>query len=603
MKKLFTLVLSIIIVSTAFAQYKAKKLEAIASSTTVQTSIVTNGDAKPATTDTLFNILPTEMATLYGFGAPWGFWSGQNEYGFSEFAEFFSNFQTGEINGMFLLAAKDYSGTAGDVITLKVWDAGVDTPGTVLYTQDLLISDIVATDGTPTFVDFITPVPITGDFYLGYEVFYIAPADTFAVYQAEDRSTTTMINTAYVFYGGGWNALDAVGLCSSWGVGALVYLEAPVVPMIWVNNTDWDAGTTDIGVPVNSGDVFAITNIGVGNLTITSATGIAGTEFSTNFNTGISLAPGDTSFFGFTYDPIDVGADNATFSIVSNGGNVDITLAGLVIAPGGMEGDFENIADFSLTMDPWTLLDVDGGTTWGVTGIDFLHSGEPMAFIAFNPASTTPAWTDASIQPHGGVRFGACFSTVTAEAPNDDWLISPQGTIAPAGQITMWVKSVTDTYGLERYNVGVSTTGTNPGDFTMFEATYAEAPVAAWTEVQYDLSAYAGQAVYVGIQCVSNDAFVFMVDDIVIDLAVDAKQVSNNVKINVYPNPTTGTLNITNAENAAVYVYNILGEVVASINNADASSTIDMSNLSEGTYIVKILTDDNVITKKINLIK
>ena len=88
------------------------------------------------------------------------------------------------------------------------------------------------------------------------------------------------------------------------------------------------------------------------------------------------------------------------------------------------------------------------------------------------------------------------------------------------------------------------------------------------------------------------------------DYFVSANKVNNNNDfISIYPNPTTGTLNITNAENAAVYVYNILGEVVASIDNADAFSTIDMSNLSEGTYIVKILTDKNVITKKINLIK
>ncbi len=88
------------------------------------------------------------------------------------------------------------------------------------------------------------------------------------------------------------------------------------------------------------------------------------------------------------------------------------------------------------------------------------------------------------------------------------------------------------------------------------------------------------------------------------DYFVSANNVNNNNDfISIYPNPTNGTLNITNAENAAVYVYNILGEVVASIDNADAFSTIDMSNLSEGTYIVKILTDKNVITKKINLIK
>ncbi|MFA5418423.1 MAG: T9SS type A sorting domain-containing protein, partial [Bacteroidales bacterium] len=64
---------------------------------------------------------------------------------------------------------------------------------------------------------------------------------------------------------------------------------------------------------------------------------------------------------------------------------------------------------------------------------------------------------------------------------------------------------------------GVSTSGLNPSDFTIISAgSYVEAPVANWTEFTYDLSAYAGQNVYVGIQCVSNDAFILLVDDVTI---------------------------------------------------------------------------------------
>ncbi len=83
---------------------------------------------------------------------------------------------------------------------------------------------------------------------------------------------------------------------------------------------------------------------------------------------------------------------------------------------------------------------------------------------------------------------------------------------------------------------------------------------------------------------------------------VSVKEVaSNNADVNIYPNPTKGELYITNAENANIYIYNVLGEIVVSIDTP--SNTIDISGLSEGTYIVKILTDSNVITKKINLIK
>jgi hypothetical protein len=69
--------------------------------------------------------------------------------------------------------------------------------------------------------------------------------------------------------------------------------------------------------------------------------------------------------------------------------------------------------------------------------------------------------------------------------------------------------------------VGVSTTGMDPADFTIIsEGDYVEVPATEWTEFNYDLSAYAGQNVYVGIQCVSNDAFILLVDDVMVGAMV-----------------------------------------------------------------------------------
>jgi len=179
----------------------------------------------------------------------------------------------------------------------------------------------------------------------------------------------------------------------------------------------------------------------------------------------------------------------------------------------GFSDDFESYEDFVIDFAPWTNLDVDGSPTYGMTGIDWPNVYSEQSFIIFNPSQTTPAVTD--IIPHSGDKLAACFAATAP--PNNDWLITPEVNIADGFMLKFWAKSYTDQYGLERFKVGVSTTGLNPSDFTIIsEGAYVEAPVADWAEFSYDLSAYAGQNVYVGIQCVSNDAFILLVDDFTI---------------------------------------------------------------------------------------
>ncbi len=73
--------------------------------------------------------------------------------------------------------------------------------------------------------------------------------------------------------------------------------------------------------------------------------------------------------------------------------------------------------------------------------------------------------------------------------------------------------------------------------------------------------------------------------------------------VEVYPNPTNGIVNIEYANEAKINVYNLLGELVLSNIDVNGFTEVDMSELTNGTYIIKISTDDNVITTKINLIK
>ena len=114
------------------------------------------------------------------------------------------------------------------------------------------------------------------------------------------------------------------------------------------------------------------------------------------------------------------------------------------------------------------------------------------------------------------------------------------------------------------------------------------------------------------IDSISNETYTVIVTDdnscsetyagIVVPIT-SINEISNNDVINIYPNPTKGELYITNAENSTIYVYNIIGEVLYSIDNAATVNTIDISSFAEGAYIVKVVSDKYVITKKINLVK
>lgn len=238
------------------------------------------------------------------------------------------------------------------------------------------------------------------------------------------------------------------------------------------------------------------------------AGGITATEFY-----DLNLEPGTYNYYVIAiYDAGDSEPSN-TATVTIEGGTPGIIA----------ELDFENVADWSLTFDPWTSLDVDMQPTYGITNVTFPNSGAAMAYLAFNPDSTDPPMgSDTELQPHSGERFGAVMASVPSSGGNDDWLISPKVILGDNSLLDMYAKSYITDYGMERFKIGVSTTSMDPSDFTIISASpYISVP-ADWTHYTFDLSVYDGQEVYVGIQCVSYDAFIFMVDDIKITSEIQA---------------------------------------------------------------------------------
>jgi hypothetical protein len=341
-------------------------------------------------------------------------------------------------------------------------------------------------------------------------------------------------------------------------------------------------------------------------------TGTPMVQWLTVAPTSGTVTPGNSAPLTVTCDATDmaVGTYNALLRFTSNDASnpmVDLPVTFEVLPTGTVQSvvlDFESQEDWSLTFDQWTILDVDGLTTYGFPGggITFPHTGEPMAYIAFNPATTVPPMTgDPAIQPHGGVRFGACFDAIP-EPPkhNDDWLISPKIPLGNYSSLTLWVKTYSAAYDLELYNILVSTTDMNPASFTVISgATPLEAPLT-WTQVNYDLSAYDGQNVYVAIQCVSDDDLLFMVDDISVDFIVGVPDVPQDMKITVYPNPVHDQLNITSGvKMTQVEIFNQLGQKVYGQVIKDTNFNMSTAGFNAGVYFVKITSDEGIATKKI----
>jgi hypothetical protein len=73
--------------------------------------------------------------------------------------------------------------------------------------------------------------------------------------------------------------------------------------------------------------------------------------------------------------------------------------------------------------------------------------------------------------------------------------------------------------------------------------------------------------------------------------------------VSIFPNPASSSLNIANAENATIEVYNILGQVMVTKTDITNAEAIDVSQLATGTYLVKISNGDITTTKKFVVVR
>ena len=90
--------------------------------------------------------------------------------------------------------------------------------------------------------------------------------------------------------------------------------------------------------------------------------------------------------------------------------------------------------------------------------------------------------------------------------------------------------------------------------------------------------------------------------NIIVD--VSGNVVNNlNSHIKIYPNPTDGIMYFESPKTVNVQLFNMMGQKLLEFNNDQKISEIDISQLSNGTYFIKISDGEIMLNKKINLIK
>ena len=188
-----------------------------------------------------------------------------------------------------------------------------------------------------------------------------------------------------------------------------------------------------------------VSNVGDNDVTNFQMTlEVDGVVVATEDFTG-TLASGESTQFTFatTYDFSEGGDYNVTVSVNfeqdEDLSNNSVSQVVTCVASGDCPDEyelpivwrenFERYDPFAIdNIEGWTIIDNDGGTTWGANGVDFTNESYVGAGIIFNYPLATPVGGDASIwntyEGNQGLYFFASGANATT-IPNDDWMISP----------------------------------------------------------------------------------------------------------------------------------------------------------------------------------
>ncbi len=171
-------------------------------------------------------------------------------------------------------------------------------------------------------------------------------------------------------------------------------------------------------------------------------------------------------------------------------------------------------------------------------------------------------------------------------------------TAQPQGNAVALQWNVAEQININTYEVQYSKDGSNFATFTTVAATNSLS--AVYNAVHNSPSAGVN---YYRIKIVEKTGLITYSD-------IRKVTIGNGNTVNVYPNPANRSVNIVLTGSmvnkpATISILSIDGKLVSikKINTANQTETIDVSKMTNGKYIVRIITDADVVTKTIEIIR
>lgn len=204
-------------------------------------------------------------------------------------------------------------------------------------------------------------------------------------------------------------------------------------------------------------------------------------------------------------------------------------------------------------------------------------------------------------------------NTFEVSIPNDDNNANNVKTVefesAPSGNGTLHLTIITDDKGNEcRWNIRDSDNNLiiKGGPYTNNSSNFLRIDLPGADCYTFTLQDIGGNGGTVALLTDSNKKVLFETDG-VFGASLVAKFASDGILstnssdlegVKIYPNPAQDILNITNAENTSIQIYDVLGKLILSKDNISINEELNVSNFRTGTYFIKISNDQNVTTKK-----
>ena len=179
----------------------------------------------------------------------------------------------------------------------------------------------------------------------------------------------------------------------------------------------------------------------------------------------------------------------------------------------------------------------------------------------------------------------------------DNWVFTPAMQIPADGDFVLaWFeRGMDEDYADEYYAVYVTTSPS----VTQADPIYQGYATGEWIRNIISLSEYAGQTVYIGFRHYNvTDMFVLQIDDIFVGSSDDLVGIrgTEETAVNLYPNPTTGNITVDGEGIRSIEVLDLNGRTVKRTNQA---GLVDLSDVANGVYMVRIITDNGFTLKKV----